>query len=195
MKPEASSMNLIIENQGIRKMNVTSSPVVFYRSASQIQKTNFVVVDIGGEVTDVILIRGGVISDILSYGRGFNHAVRKVSSVFKVSLEEAMALIASSAENKLEAGLNERVKGGLKDAANEWQNLLKEAAERLASRELLPEKMIFLGYASGFDEFKEAARRQELAHFTVLGRPFSVLNEPSEDKNSRFNFCLAYASE
>src|SRR3989344_1589486 len=193
--PAADSIKNILENAGIRKIDITSSPFVFYRSASQIQKTNFVVVDIGGEVTDVILIRGGVISDILSYGRGFNHAVRKVSSAFKVGLEEAMALIASSAENKLEAGLNERVKGGLKDAANEWQNLLKEAAERLASRELLPEKIIFLGYASGFDEFKDAARRQELAHFTVLGRPFSVLNEPSEDKNSRFNFCLAYASE
>ena len=193
--PAADSIRRILEDSGIRKIDITTSPFVFYKSASQIQKSNLVVVDIGGEITDIILVKGGVISDVLSYGRGFNHAVRKVSSAFNASLEEAMALIASSAENKLEANLNERVRGGLKEAENKWQNLLKEAVERLALRELLPEKMILLGYASGFDEFRKAADQQELARFTALGRPFSVLNEVSGDENSRFNFCLAYASE
>ncbi|MBI5787152.1 MAG: hypothetical protein HY446_01220 [Candidatus Niyogibacteria bacterium] len=192
--PAAESIKRVLEENGIGKVEITTSPLVFYKSVSQIQGTNLAVVDIGGETTDVILVKGGVISDILSYGRGFNYAVRKVSSVFNVGLEEASVLIASSADRKLEASLNERVKAGLKESANEWQNLLRETIESLSLRELLPDKMILLGYASGFSEFREAANQPDLARFTALGRPFSVLNESSEDK-TRFNFCLAYASE
>lgn len=174
--PAAENVRRILEDRGIREIQTISSPFAFYKAALRMNEENLVVVDVGGEVTDVVSIKKGVIADAASFGRGFNHIVRHSASIFNLGFEETFSLISASAGNALEESKVEQVKKVLKDGVDEWQNLLMEVIRHLSFGGLLPEKIMLLGFASEFEEFKRAVANQEASKFVLMKRPFTILN-------------------
>ena len=163
-----------LEDCGVKSIEFQSSPFVFLKVFLRESLSDLLIVDIGGEITDVIVIKGGKILKMVSFGRGLNYAARRLGPSFKVGLDEVMALLSNYIERKLEKSFQESVAQALKDALTEWQSLLKEALEKHIFPDLVPQKVFVTGHGGGVAEFKKALNLPDSAKFTEHGRPFEI---------------------
>lgn len=174
--PAAEYVRRVLEDKGIRRIQVATSPFALYKAALWANEPNLLIVKVVGEITEVVLLKNGVVGEVASFGKGFNHIVRRSAPIFNLGLEETSALIKASAEKVLEAARTERVKQVLKEGVQEWQNLFMEVLRQMSFKELLPEKAALLGCVSEFEEFRQAVVGQGLFKLTLIEQPSSVLN-------------------
>lgn len=153
--PAVSDLKRILSERGIGRVEFRSSPEAIFGALSLEGLGDILVVDVGGEITDIIIIRDGEIKKITSFGRGLNYVARRMAPVFNIGLEETMAVLSNYIENKLDAVFRDSVHNAVKEALKEWQDLVKEALEKQPAPEPLPSKFLVTGHGGGIDEFKK----------------------------------------
>lgn len=162
----------VMQECGIKRSEFQSSPWILFNFLFKKGINDVSILNISGEITDVVLIREGEISKIVSYGRGLNYIIRRVASAMNIGLEEAESMLLGYREGMLEAGLGESLGGALKEAMKEWHNLFRETVENHILPELMPEKILLTGHASQMAEFKEILDDGSEIGYTDLGRAF-----------------------
>ncbi len=170
----------LLEDHGVKSVEFQSSPLIFLKVFSQEGLSDLSVVDIGGEITDLIMIKGGKILKTASFGRGLNYAARRLGLSFKINLDEVMALLSNYIEGKLEKSFHDSVAKALKEALTEWQNLFREALAKYVFPDLAPQKVFVTGHGGGIAEFKKALNLPDSASFTEHGRPFEIFERKPE---------------
>ncbi|NQV88390.1 MAG: hypothetical protein HQ402_02455 [Parcubacteria group bacterium] len=103
-----------------------------------LEDSNFLLMDITGEVTDVSLIKNGVIVGSTSFSLGRNFLLRKLASDLNTLPEIATSYLMMYNEKNLEPQLSSDVDGALKKARQEWILHLKQSINKLSSNTFLP---------------------------------------------------------
>ena len=149
-------------------------PFAVFRSLGEIIKPDwgFLFADIGGEVSDVSLVREGVLRETVSFPVGKNAAVRKLASS-GVSPEEARSMLKRLSLGHASSADAAKAGPAAADAAREWGERLKEAAAELSDNGPLPRDFFLVGGTEN-GPFAERARDGFFSRFTVLGKPFNV---------------------
>jgi len=206
----ARATKRLLEDCGIKSVDFRSSSQVLFETVSQLGHDNITVVDVGGEITDVIMIKDGEIKKSVSFGRGLNYVARRMGPVFKIGLEETMSLLSNYIEGKLEDSFKESVAKALREAIIEWKSMFKEVLQRHAAPEFAPSKVLVTGHGGGVTELKKILADPELSNYTPENRPFEVLERLPERVLGRFknadyilkkpylyliNFYLIYAAK
>ena len=145
----------ILEGRGIRTVEFQSSPWVIFDVLMQEGYSEVAVVDVGGEVTEIMLVKDGQMRKIASFGRGFNYLARRVGSALHLGLEEAASLLLAYEENKLETKMRSKVSELVKESIKDWQKLFQETVETHMPPDLMPKKIILTGRAR-LAEFSQA---------------------------------------
>ena len=153
--PAVLDLKRLLSDHGASHIELKSSPEVIFRALSRAGLSDVFVVDVGGEITDIIIIREGEIKKIASFGRGLNYVARRMGPIFNIGLEEIMAMLSNYVEDKLDAVFRDSVSKAIKEAMTEWQNLFEEALEKQTTAESLPSKILVTGHGGGIDEFKK----------------------------------------
>ncbi|MBI2039095.1 MAG: hypothetical protein HYT22_02365 [Candidatus Niyogibacteria bacterium] len=171
-----SDIKTLLADNGIRLAGVQTSPMALYRTAQAlgIADEGRVVIDIGGEITEVSLIKNGILHDSVSYARGLNFAARRVAEALSFDAEAAIVYLQNYGARALENGKAARAKKIVRDAVDEWKALLEDAFEHLSGKGLLPEIALLAGPGGILAEFATALGVDEFRRFTIFGRPFTV---------------------
>lgn len=186
-KKASADIKAMAEDYAFKRTHFYVSPFIFYNVLRQIEGWEEVlIVDIGGEVTDISLIQHGLLIDTSSYGRGFNYAVRRLADTLNIDLDNASDLITNYESKKLDASKAQSVKKALENLLTDWQNLFEEALTHLSIKGLLPEKLLLLGQGAALEEFKQAVSNKSFSRYTLFRRPFSVHSSMPEDLKNRF---------
>lgn len=164
----------VFQQKRAGRFSMQSSPYIFYKVLTEAGEDNQLIVNIEGEITEIAVIKNGSLPDAVSFGRGFNFAARRLADIFNIDPAEAMAMIKSYGEKKLEPAAGERLKKVLGDAALEWQRLFEDAIRHLALSGPLPDKIFMIGDGAELEEFRQAAADKIFSRYTILGRPFTV---------------------
>ena len=78
-----------------------------------INQENFLLIDVGGEVTDIFMIKKNILHESISFPFGLNFIIREVASAFNCSISEAKSYIALFQNGHAEKSLTKKIEAVL----------------------------------------------------------------------------------
>jgi len=156
-------------------------------------KEGFILADIAGELTDILLIRDGIVEEVNCFNKGENFFIRRLASALNLDFTEAKAVFRQYQRAELISEKSLKVGNVLRLASGEWVKSLGELFKNMSSDRLLPQKFYFCGEAGSLKEITSCVSADDFSGFTILSKPFTVsLLEPSIFKDS-FEFTKGFS--
>lgn len=138
---------------------------------------NLMFIEIGGEITDVVIIKKGVLLQTISFSIGSLSIISTVSKALGVLPDIARSYFAIHAENDLHQDLVAKINVAKKDARQKWVQSFREALGNFAEEIFLPRDIfvitdqalgVFFLESLQQGDFKEIAFSGGIARATLL---------------------------
>jgi len=153
----------------------TSSLVVFKVLSDILKnKEGFLIIDIGGETTEINLIRDNAMEQSSSFSKGTNLLFRKVAATLNTFLEEASSIVKAYSVGHRTLESSEKVAAAIKDSVGEWRDYLKNSLAAMARESLLPQNVFVIGDDPVCNFFSSCLKSGDFSEFTILRKPFAA---------------------
>lgn len=136
---------------------------------------DFFTVQVGGEVTDITIVKKGIIADTISFPMGYNHLLRSLNGICKDHIECTLeGLLAIHHRAKINSTDKKKVEKAILETKVAWGELFNNSISNFSLVAFLP-KSVFLfqdgPYLSLFEEF---LRSIESGQLSVASERFEV---------------------
>ena len=135
---------------------------------------DFLFLDISGEVTDISLVRQGVLLETVSFPRGKKFLLRKLAETLGTVPEEAESLFRMWREGKTDDATREKISHIFDDARRLWVHDLSTALNSFSSGLYLPHQLFFTADDDVEKVFSDFIGGEEFAQTALTIEPFSV---------------------
>lgn len=135
----------------------------------------YMLIDVGGEVTDVSLIKDGSPVQSVSFPRGRNFILRRLSAGLKRSITEAVSICTLYVEGKVEDSIKDSCTRILTEAKNEWLSAFQSSLFSVSNELSLPDTVLLTCHGDVAPWFVETIRREEFHQYTLTEREFNVI--------------------
>jgi len=102
------------------------------------EQEDFMFVDIGGEMTDVSVVRDGILVETESFPFGKNFLLRMISSELKTVNDEALSSFSLYMEEKTTDANKIKIKAALSRVEEEWSEVLCKTLKSMSANVTLP---------------------------------------------------------
>lgn len=172
-------------------------PFVVFSSLKDIINTEegFIFSDIGGETSDLSLVRKNILEETLTFPRGRNFLIRNVAKEFKTFIDEAKSLLAGFRKGDLNQASSDKISSVINAAKADWCGFAEKALEEIYQSSPLPMTFLMISDENVGQEFAECAKRESFAKFTVLGKPFEVKQISADALKHNFKFRRSFAQD
>lgn len=151
----------------------TSSLVVFKVLSDIINnKEGFLIIDIGGEITEINLIRNNALEQSASFSKGTNFLFRKAAIAMNTFLKEAISTVKVYSRGHRTLESSDKIAAAIKDSVGEWKDSLKNSLSIMAQENLLPQNVFVIGDDPVCRFFSSCFENSDLSEFTILRKPF-----------------------
>jgi hypothetical protein len=137
-------------------------------------ENDFIFIDIGGELSDISIIKDGLILETASFPLGRNFLIRKLSKLYSGSHEETASLIKLYHEGGAEPSLEQKLKPLMAEATEEWLTAFGSVLTKISERIPLPTSIFAVINNDFVDFFMKALRSEKVSEFSVVDVPLSV---------------------
>lgn len=160
-------------------------PLALFSVTRDMFKTekSFLLLDIGGEMTDIALIRDETIKKIHSFNLGKNFLIRKVKKSLNLIHEEAHSLIRLFMDGKSMEPESSKMKIVLSEARDEWLSKLRVILSEFSEGISLPKTVILTVDSDIAKWFVETIKNDEFSSYTLAEEPFTVVELSSRILN------------
>jgi len=131
--------------------------------------------DVGGEVTDVSLVRGGIIASNASFPVGYRTIVRGLAHDLKTSIAEARSLLRAEHEGAVSHMHKGRVGKAIGKREEEWVRGFSSALTRIASSFSVPRSVFFATDPEIAPLVRSLVAKEEFAQFSMAEEPFDAV--------------------
>lgn len=178
----------ILENFGDIPLLFRTFPLLSFLVLNNIftNPEGFILVDLGGEITDLSLIRRNCLEETISFPRGRNFLIRKISSTFKTFPQEASSLLRAYSNGHITEKDSGRISKIIEEAKKEWGNFFENAIKKISETSPLPQDVLLVGEEIVGDQFLKFAEDDRFSQFTVLGKPLMVKRITAQGLNHYF---------
>lgn len=136
--------------------------------------TNFLLIDVSAEVTDLVTVNKGTIIDATSFPHGKHTVIREVASKLGTVPEEAASMLAGYLEGNSTSVQAEEIKHILKEVQKTWLLHFTETLEKISRDAPLP-KHVFLTVDDDYGEwFKRVIAAGDFSEFALSKTPFKI---------------------
>ncbi len=142
-------------------------------------ESNFLSIDITGEVTDVSMVKNNVLIKNTAFPLGRNFLIRRIASGFNTTVEEASSLFSMFNAGKNDPLTSDKLNKILTEAKKEWIASFAEVLH-LFSRDFSIPYSVFITADNDVQEwFKSAINEENFGQFTLVNNEFEIkiLNE------------------
>lgn len=173
----------IFKHLGKNKINFHSFSLVAYLSLLELQGNNndFVILDITGELSDLVVAQKGVLIKIASFPRGRNWLLRELAKKFSTTENEAYTTLELHLTEKLDKNTEEKLETTLIEIKNDWFSELEVALKNIMEEILLPEKFYLIGDDAITNIFSLWLKDERLKEFSLVNRPPETKSVNIED--------------
>jgi hypothetical protein len=189
----AEELNNIFGNADVRFHSFSLASFSAMRDVFSNEKT-FLLMDVSGEVTDISLVRDGVLLESVSFPLGKNSLLREVTEALDTIPEEAHSLIRATLEKKGGGAKSGRFEKAMKQAEDKWQAELRRALNELSEGLVLPGTIFLMADSDLGEWFANAIKKDTFSKYTMAESPFRVVlisvNQLKEHINTATNFPL-----
>lgn len=136
---------------------------------------DYLLIDVGGEITDVSLVREGALARTVSFPRGRNFLLRKLSKGLNRTISESIAICTLYKEDKVEASIKDACTGILKEAKDEWLDSFQKALFANSNELSIPDAVMLSVGSDIAPWFIETIRREEFHQHALTEKEFKVI--------------------
>ena len=135
---------------------------------------NFLLVYIGGEVTDISMIKKSILRESISFPLGCNFLTRGVASSLGCTLSEANSLIALFKDGHAEATVAQKLKLIMEQSREEWIKKFQESLANLSNDVSIP-SAIYIDMGKDLaDFFSETIKNEQFSQYTLTESKFEI---------------------
>jgi len=174
---EKHVFNVVDEMLGVDKKFSHTFLLAFFAGVRDIFHTeaDFLLFDMGGEVTNLGLVRGNILTNSISFSWGRNVLLRKVAAQLGTIPEEAHSLIRMRGSGELrEESASGSAAKALATIEEEWLRDLGIACNKLADEEGLPKHIFLVSLPDAEKWFTRVLESDECSSYTFTHEPFQV---------------------
>lgn len=136
----------------------------------------YLLIDAGGEVTDVSLVREGSLFQTVSFPKGRNTVIRKVATALGRTKEEASSLWKLAEEGKLDGPVGQACIDALKEARKEWLEAFSSALFSISNDLSIPHTILITVDSDVSSWFTATVKDEAFHQYTRTATEFKVLS-------------------
>lgn len=166
----------VLKNFGDIPLSFKTFPLLAFKILSKIINTQegLILVDIGGEITDISLIRKDSLEETASFPLGRNFLLRKIASEFKTFPQEASSILRTCLRGHAAECHSEKISKIFQETEKKWCDFLTKALEGIAERGLLPQNIFLIRDEMIDSQFVKCLEGESFSGFTLFAKPFNV---------------------
>ena len=135
----------------------------------------YLLMDIGGEVTDISLVRENTLVQSVSFPFGRNYILRKLARGLGRSLDEAAVFCMLYAEDKVEASMKASCDKILGEAKNRYLEAFQNALYSLSSEISVPDTLMLSSGADVSEWFTQIITHEDFHQYALSGKELKVV--------------------
>ena len=137
-------------------------------------KKDFLLVDISGEVTDISIVKNGILRGSVSYPLGHNFMIRGVASLLRSTLSNAKSFISLYKDGHAEASTVKKLDKILGKLRTEWLKSFQESLVGLSNDISIPSTVFVTADQDLADFFSETIKAEQFNQYTLTDSKFEV---------------------
>ncbi len=153
-----------------------------------VHEDNFVLLDIGGELTDISIIKDGMLVESISFPYGKNFLLRKISKALGKSGGESLSLYRIYSDLKLEKNLADKLSQVLKDAQTEWLTNFTTALSSISLDLGIPDTVFLTADRDTSSWFIASLESEEFHKYTTTEHQFRIISLGTVSTSDYLNF-------
>jgi len=157
-------------------LTLATLPFVAFKVLDDIigDKEGFLIIDIGGEVTEISIVRNSALERTVSFSVGYNLLLRKISARMNTFFGESVSILKSHLRGHLAVGDLDKATLAINDSVKEWMLGLKDSLSEISKDGLLPQEALLMGDDLICKPFYSCLRGEDFSKFTVTRKPFVI---------------------
>jgi hypothetical protein len=136
---------------------------------------NFLLVDIGGEVTDISMIKKNILRESISFPLGRNFLSRGVSKNLGCTLSEANSLISLYKDEHADETLTSKLGPIMDQLKNEWLKNFQDSLSNISHDISIPATIYIAIDKDLADFFSETIKTEQFNQYTLTESKFEVI--------------------
>ncbi|MDQ3245134.1 MAG: hypothetical protein M3P22_02215 [bacterium] len=140
-----------------------------------INQDNFLLVNIGGEITEISMIKKDIISDSSSFPLGRNFIIRGVAKELQISLDEARSIISLYKDAHIEKSYVKNVDEVMLKLKNEWLKSFQTTLTTLSKDISIPSTVFITVSEDLALFFSDTIRTEQFNQYSLTESKFRVI--------------------
>lgn len=136
---------------------------------------DFLLIDIGGEMTDISMVKKNILRESISFPLGVNFMIRGVASRFRCSLSEAKSLISLFKDGHAEKSAAKKLGSVMDNLRIEWLDKFQESLSNLSNDISIPAVIYLAVDKEMADFFSEIIKTEQFNQYTLTESKFKVV--------------------
>lgn len=140
-----------------------------------IHQESFLLIDIGGEITDISMIKKDILRSSISFPVGKNFIIRGVSSVLNCSLDEAKSIISLYKDGHMEKSNEKKIEPIINKLRTEWLKKFQESLVNLSNDISIPATIFITVDPNLVHFFTETIKTEQFNQYTLTESKFRII--------------------
>ncbi len=160
-----------------RKIQFHSFTLAAYTVARDtlITVPDFLLVDVGGEVTDFLLVKKGVVSGIASFPYGRTFLYRSIAAKYASSLQDAQTMLSLYVAGTLEESKRLALERLFTETESEWLRAFQKALQLAEKEPGMAPTIVLSGSADTMPFFENILKSEDFHRYSLDADSFSVI--------------------
>lgn len=160
----------------IKETNIHSQSLAAFSVIGSLWQdlNQYIITDITSQLTELVSVRKGVLSEAASIPKGKQYLVKSVSDGLGVSTEVAESLLKMKSTGHIEEGLLKKVDAALAEARKQWLLEFSDALRVMSASSSLPNTFILFAPKDVTPIFSEYIQAEEYQQFSFAEGKFEV---------------------
>ncbi len=140
-----------------------------------VHQDDFLLVDIGAEVTDISMVKKNILRESVSYPLGRHFMIRGIAKALNTSLDEAKSTFSLYKDGHAEEGLKQKLNPIILQLKNEWLHKFQSSLANLSNDISIP-ATIFISIDKDYAEFfGDIIKTEQFNQYTLTESKFQII--------------------
>jgi hypothetical protein len=158
-------------------ISFNSFPLAYWNAIHHIfpERKDAILLDVSGEITDVSLVRGGVLIETTSFPLGRNFVLRRVASKLGRTVPEASSLVSLFLNGGTDAETGDRLNKIIFTLKQEWLSEFQKTLAELSDGLYVPSDLFLTADDDVYEIFSSWIKEEEMSQYVMSHGKFRVV--------------------
>ena len=140
------------------------------------EQENFLLIDIGGEVTDIFMVKKNALHESITFPLGLNFFIRGIASSFHCTLNEASSLFSLFRDGHAEEKLVKKLRPVLNQLKTKWLKQLEESLANFTKDISIPSTIYVATDKKMANFFSEIIKTEQFNQYSRTESKFKIIS-------------------